>query len=198
MQLLRREQRDRHVVRALDRVVVLEDLASRSAGKEQVAAFDEVNVQRRSTRDAKPVVEVLDETDAEAADLDVQLGAELEADRGRRERRRRRAVGGIPLDHHDAAVPVLAARQERGHTASHDGATDDQHVSSFRAAHGPMLAGPTLRPWRPQRTSPSSSPSTTTRLCCAQLSATCDRATARTTASWRPPPGPKRWRPFAS
>ena len=81
-QLVGRKESNRHAVGPLDGVVVLEDLPTRSAGEEQVAALHEIDAERHSPGDTEPFVEVLDEPDAEAADLDVQLCAELQPNRG--------------------------------------------------------------------------------------------------------------------
>ena len=145
LQLGRRQERDVHAVLALDGVVALEDRDPRLARQEEVAALHEVDLGRGLPLDAEPRVRVPDHLDPEAADLDVERGAELEADRRGREGRRRGAEGEVALDDHDPAVPVGASRQEGRRGAADDGAADDHHVGAVGVAHTPMLARATLR-----------------------------------------------------
>ncbi len=82
-QLGRRKQHDRHVELALGGVVALQGGEARIGRQEEVAVLDEVELGDLAVH-GEVSVRVLDHLDAESADLDVQRGAELEADAGRR------------------------------------------------------------------------------------------------------------------
>jgi hypothetical protein len=82
-QLRRRQQHHRHVELALDGVVALERRQARIGRQEEVAVLDEVELGDLAVH-GEVSIRVLDHLDPESADLDVQRGAELEADAGRR------------------------------------------------------------------------------------------------------------------
>ena len=136
VELGRGEELNRHIERALDRMIVLQRRQAGLGRQEQVAVLDEVDL-RHLAVDREISVRVLDQVESEPADLDVERGAELQPDACRRERGRAGPERRISLDHHDPAVEVRARRQEGRHRGADDGAAHDHHVGVISVLHPP-------------------------------------------------------------
>jgi hypothetical protein len=97
----------------LQAVVLREHRQPGLGREEQIPGFDEADV-RPVVIDRQVRADRAQKVDAEAGDLDVDRGRELLADRARRERRRRSAVGRIAFDDGDPAGEARVARQKVG------------------------------------------------------------------------------------
>ena len=126
-------------MRALQRMIVLEDRRAVRRGEVEIAVLDEPDLGPFAV-DAQMLADAPQELDAEPADLDVHRRRELLPDRARGQRGRCASVARIALDDgHRTAERRVAQREAGDGAADHAAADDDDvlaHVSASIAKPG--------------------------------------------------------------